>query len=91
MNTIQITTNPGQEILERLQVYDWLIWEKEVSEFPWHYDEQETCYLLAGEVEAIPDGGEAVRIRKGDLVVFPARLACHWKILQPVKKHYQFG
>ena len=24
-------------------------WEKEPSEFPWHYDEQETCLILAGE------------------------------------------
>jgi hypothetical protein len=33
------------------------IWEKEVSAFPWSYDEPETCLILEGDVEVTPDGG----------------------------------
>ncbi len=91
MSTIEIVKNPGQEQLEQLGVFDWPIWEKEASEFPWHYDEQEICYLLEGEVEVTPDGGEPVRFGKGDLVTFPAGMSCRWNISRAVKKHYRFG
>ena len=89
--TIQVDRQPTPEILQDLAVYSWPIWTKEVSEFPWTYGEQETCYLLAGEVIVTPDGGEPVQFGKGDLVIFPAGMSCTWKILQDVKKHYQFG
>ena len=51
--------------------------EKEVSEFPWHYDEMETCYLLEGDVTVTPDGGQPVRFGKGDLVTFPVGYVVH--------------
>ncbi|MBC6472999.1 MAG: cupin domain-containing protein [Hormoscilla sp. GM102CHS1] len=47
--------------------------------------------MLAGEVIVTPDGGEPVQFCQGDLVTFPAGMSCTWKILQDVKKHYQFG
>ncbi|AOW98934.1 cupin [Moorena producens PAL-8-15-08-1] len=82
---------PSQDYLDNLGVSNWPIWTKEVSEFPWTYDEPETCYLLEGEVVVTPDGGEPVQIAKGDLVTFPAGMSCTWKILSNVRKHYQFG
>jgi hypothetical protein len=88
---IQIERQPSQERLNQLGVSSWPIWTKEVSEFPWTYDEQETCYLLEGEVVVTPDGGEPVQFGKGDLVTFPAGMSCTWKILQDVRKHYYFG
>lgn len=88
---IQIEHQPTPERLQELGVSSWPIWTKEVSEFPWTYEEQETCYLLEGEVIVTPDGGEPVQFGKGDLVTFPAGMSCSWKILQPVKKHYKFG
>ena len=88
---IQVDRQPTPEILQELGVYSWPIWTKEVSEFRWTYGEKETCYLLAGEVIVTPDGGEPVQFGKGDLVTFPAGMSCTWKILQDVKKHYQFG
>ncbi len=82
---------PAAEDLDRQGVYDWPIWEKEVSRFDWHYDTEETCYLLTGEVQvATPDGG-AVQFGAGDLVHFPAGLSCTWEITQPVKKHFKLG
>ena len=41
---------PVRENLENQGVFDWPIWEKEVSRFDWHYDSEETCFLLEGQV-----------------------------------------
>ncbi len=83
--------NPSPAKLEVLGVYDWPIWEKEVSRFPWVYDTNETCYFLAGEVIVTPEGGEPVRFGRGDLVHFPSGLSCTWEIISPVEKHYRFA
>ncbi|MFC1643268.1 cupin domain-containing protein [Myxococcota bacterium] len=88
---ISIDRNVSPEALATLGVKQWPIWSKEVSEFSWHYDEEETCYLLEGDVEVTPDGGDAVRFGKGDLVVFPQGMSCTWKIHSAVRKHYRFG
>jgi uncharacterized protein len=91
MNEIRIEHNPATKRLDDLGVRRWDIWEKEVSEFPWHYDEQEICLFLEGDVQVTPDGGAPVRFGKGDLVTFPAGMSCTWKVLKPVRKHYRFG
>lgn len=92
MNMIRINSNPDSSTLEQLGVSQWPIWQKEVSRFPWHYDEQETAYLLEGEVVVTPaNGGEAVTIKAGDLVIFPSGLSCQWDVKQDLRKHYKFG
>lgn len=65
-------------------------WEKEPSQFPYHYDEQETCLILEGEatVEA-PD--QTVSFGAGDYVVFPGGLDCTWTIKKAIRKHYKPG
>ncbi|MGQ9588992.1 MAG: cupin domain-containing protein [Planctomycetota bacterium] len=88
---IEIQKDPDPKRLEELGVRAWPIWEKEISEFPWHYDEPETCYFLDGDVIVTPQGGEPVRVRKGDLVTFPQGMSCTWKVRRPVRKHYRFG
>ena len=90
MSQIEVEHNPSEEKLGELGVSNWPVWTKEASEFPWKYDAQETCYLLEGDVVVTPDGGEAVEIRKGDLVTFPKGMSCTWKIRKGVKKHYTF-
>lgn len=90
LTEIQIERQPPPERLTQLGVDRWPIWTKEVSEFPWTYDEAETCYLLEGEVIVTPEGSEPVKIGKGDLVTFPAGMSCTWNILKDVRKHYQF-
>ncbi len=87
---IQIEHRPDAQRLAQLDVASWAIWTHEAAEFPWTYDEQETCYLLEGDVIVTPQGGPPVRIGKGDLVTFAAGLSCTWKITQAVKKHYRF-
>lgn len=91
MSNILIEHHPDAARLASLGVSGWDIWTKEISTFPWTYDERETCYLLEGEVVVTPDGGEPVRFGKGDLVTFPAGMSCTWDIRQPVRKHYRFG
>ena len=88
---IKIEHQPSKEDLEALGVFNWSIWTKEVSEFPWTYDEAETCYFLEGDVVVTPDAGESVTMGKGDLVTFPRGMSCTWKIKSPVRKHYTFG
>ncbi len=91
MSEIEIERNPDEERLNDLGVYDWPIWTKEVSEFPWSYDEPETCYFLEGDVEVTPEDGEPVTVGKGDLVTFPQGMDCTWNVREPVRKHYRFG
>jgi uncharacterized cupin superfamily protein len=88
---IKVEHNPSEDRLADLGVKSWPIWEKEASEFPWHYGDQETCYVLEGEVTVTPDGGEPVQIQKGDLAVFPQGMSCTWKITRDIRKHYRFG
>lgn len=49
---------PSREYRSKLGVFDWPIWEKEVSEFPWEYDERERCFFLEGDVVVTPKGGK---------------------------------
>jgi hypothetical protein len=69
----------------------WPEWEKEVSEFPWSYDEQETCLILSGH--AVVDGasGEHAEFGAGDYVIFPVGLQATWKIDETIRKKYKFG
>jgi uncharacterized protein len=91
MAEIKVEKNPSPDRLAQLGVSRWPIWTKEVSKFPWSYDEPETCLFLEGDVLVTPDGGAPVRVGKGDLVTFPAGMSCTWDVRQPVKKHYRFG
>jgi uncharacterized cupin superfamily protein len=91
MDQILIEHNPSEAKLDVMGVYNWPVWSKEVSTFPWSYDQQETCYILEGEVIVTPEGGEPVEIVRGDLVTFPAGMNCSWEIKQDIRKHYIFG
>jgi uncharacterized cupin superfamily protein len=91
MSEIRIERTPTEEQLGQLGVRTWPTWEKEVSEFPWNYDESETCFFLEGDVVVTPESGEPVRVGKGDLVTFPQGMSCTWKVEKPVRKHYRFG
>mgnify|MGYP000442279139 CR=1 FL=1 len=92
MTAITVEHNPKQTTLTELGVYAWPIWEKEASEFPWHYDDKETAYILEGEViVTAADGSESAVIKAGDLVTFAAGLSCRWQIKHAIRKHYKFG
>ena len=82
---------PDEAKLREMGVSSWPIWEKEVSEFPWFYDETETCYVLEGRVRVTPEEGEPVEFGPGDLVTFPKGMGCRWQVVEPIRKHYRFG
>ncbi|MFC1617249.1 cupin domain-containing protein [Candidatus Margulisiibacteriota bacterium] len=65
------------------------IWTSEVKTFDWHYDSQETCYILEGNVTVKTDNDE-VSFQAGDMVIFPKGLSCVWEVKEPVRKHYKF-
>ena len=64
-------------------------WSCGVSEFDWHYDSEEICILIEGEVTVSYDGG-SVSFGAGDYVEFPEGLSCVWNVSKAVKKHYEF-
>jgi len=76
--------------LDRKGVFDWPIWEKEVSRFDWHYDSVERCLFLEGCVTVTCKGGKSVSFGKGDFVTFPKGLDCVWDVREAVRIHYQF-
>ncbi len=90
MRDILVESHPSDAQLDALGVRHWAIWECEVSEFPWHYDQEEVCFLLKGKVIVTPVGGEPVSFGAGDMVTFAANLSCRWQVIEAVRKHYQF-
>ena len=70
-------------------VLTWPIWECQPSEFEWHYDQEETCYILEGKINVETAEGD-VAIGPGDFVTFPRGLDCIWTVSKPVRKHYNF-
>ena len=88
MSEINIEHDVSPAKLEAMGVDGWPIWQKEASSFPWHYEQNEVCYLLEGKAIVRPETGETVEIGRGDLVHFPAGLSCTWEIIEDVEKHY---
>jgi len=88
---MKIEINPmTMEQAVEMGISSWSIWTCEESEFDWEYTENESCYLLDGEVE-VKTNWEIVKLGKGDFVKFPKGLQCKWKVTKAVKKHYQFN
>jgi len=90
MNDILVEHNVSSAKLEVMGIFEWPIWSKEVSTFPWTYDKNETCYFLQGDVIVTPEGGEPIQMGAGDLVTFPKGISCTWEIKEDVQKHYNF-
>ena len=80
----------GEKKIAQLGVFSWPIWECEPSVFDWHYDQEESCLILEGEI-TVKTAHEEVAINPGDYVTFPKGLDCTWTVVKPVRKHYTFG
>ncbi|MCB2221844.1 MAG: cupin domain-containing protein [Bacteroidetes bacterium] len=72
------------------EIDTWPIWEKEISRFDWHYDSDEECLILEGEVVVETPAG-SVSIKPGDFVTFKQGLTCVWDVKKPIRKHYRFS
>ncbi len=84
---IQVSKPTPEQIKE---TESWGDWAKEPSEFPWSYDQTETCYILSGKA-TVACGDQSVDFGAGDWVVFPKGLECTWKIRETIKKKYKFS
>jgi uncharacterized cupin superfamily protein len=87
---ILVEHKPSPAKLDVLGVEHWPIWRREPGSFPWSYAQTETCYVVRGRFTVTPEGGEPLSFARGDLIRFPAGLACTWEIHQAVEKHYRF-
>ena len=76
---------------DREKAQSWSTWTKEVSEFPWYYDERETCLILEGQATVIDSEGNSITFGPGDWVEFEKGVSCTWKIASSIKKRYIFG
>ncbi|MGV1097930.1 cupin domain-containing protein [Thiovibrio sp. JS02] len=74
---------------EALRIGEWPIWECAPKTFAWHYDEEESCYILAGEV-TVNTADQEVHFGPGDFVTFPKGLDCRWTVHNAVRKHYMY-
>ena len=81
---------PKSGDLEKAGVFNWPVWEKEISKFDWSYTRVEECYILEGKASVKCGDGKTVSFGKGDFVTFPKGLSCVWDIMEPIKKHYNF-
>jgi len=82
-----IVRKPSAEEIETMQQQP--TWGCGVSEFDWHYAQEETALIIEGEVTVDYNGG-SVSFGAGDLVVFPQGMHCIWKVTKAVNKHYIF-
>ncbi|MCK5450624.1 MAG: cupin domain-containing protein [Candidatus Omnitrophica bacterium] len=82
---------PTEDILKKLNVDAWPVWEKEVSTFDWAYSEKEVCYILEGKAKVKAEDGDIIEFGVGDLVTFSSGLNCVWEIEENIKKYYKFG
>lgn len=88
---IEVVKNPSKDFLESKGVFSWGTWGCEASTFPWTYSDNESCYLLKGQVTVTPtDGRKPATFGKGDFVTFPAGMSCTWDVSEAVHKHFMF-
>ena len=74
MHDIKVEHHPTPERLSAMGVWEWPIWEKEVSEFPWTYQSTEVCYFLDGAVLVTPEGGKRCALARAIWSPSPAGL-----------------
>jgi uncharacterized protein len=63
-----------------------MVWECTPGRFNWHYCEDETVVLIAGEVFIAIGNDPERRLGAGDMAFFPAGSSAIWRITDRVKK-----
>ncbi len=79
----------SEDEINKRGIRNWPIWEKEISRFPWTYEDEEECLIIEGEFQLECDEGIFI-VKSGDFVTFKIGLECIWEIKKPIKKHYNF-
>jgi len=63
-----------------------VVWECSVGSFNTHFDVEETCVIISGEVFVTPEGGAERRLGPGDFAFFPACSCSKWRVTETVRK-----
>src|SRR5664279_2864182 len=63
-----------------------VVWECTPGLFNWHYAEDETVFVISGEVFITTANGAERRLGQGDMAFFPAGSSCAWRVTQCVRK-----
>ena len=63
-----------------------IVWECTEGEFNWHYEFDETVYILEGSVVIESDTFKVTRFGPGDVVYFKKGACAHWRINEYVRK-----
>jgi uncharacterized protein len=61
-------------------------WECNSGRFKWHYIEDETLTIVAGEAFISTEPGEECRLGPGVTAFFPAGSSCEWRVPDRVRK-----
>lgn len=62
------------------------IWDCTAGRFNWHYDADETIYIIEGGVVVKDLGGVTRRLRAGDTILIPAGTRTEWHVEEYVRK-----
>jgi uncharacterized protein len=63
-----------------------MMWDCTAGRFNWHYDVDETLYIIEGSVIIKDATGEARRVSAGDVVFFPAGSSAEWHVETYIRK-----
>ena len=63
-----------------------VVWECTAGRFNWHYSEDETVVVIAGEVFVTTAIGYERRLGEGDMGFFPAGSSAIWRVPDRIKK-----
>jgi uncharacterized protein len=63
-----------------------MVWTCTPGKFHWHYNVDETLYILEGEVFVTNEKDEVRRLGPGDLAFFPAGSDSVWRVTKDIRK-----
>ena len=84
---IRIREKIEESEIEKIGCRNWGTWSKEVSEFPWSYNDNEECLIIEGSATVEADG-KSYTFTAGDYVQFKKGFKCTWKVTQPIRKYF---
>ena len=82
----------------RASAQAWPIWDsardfvgQKVPKFPLRYRREEHVLILEGRAVLTPHNGDTpFEVGAGDAVIFRAGFASDWRVVEPMRKHYQY-
>jgi hypothetical protein len=63
-----------------------VVWDCTPGSFRWHYDKEETIYVLEGEAFMMNENGTERRFGAGEVGFFYAGYSCDWRITKHFRK-----